>query len=383
MILIERIAAACPDRLAAGLDHGTIGRGERQLRNDDVRQRLALDVDALPEAVHAQQHRRLLLPKLLEQARRRQALALTEEREALVLAPGPQLRRRPLHGLIAREQDECSALRIGHVLANSRQRRFLEFATRGRGIGHGAKQVQLDLPAVIERTAELQRGMIRKAETLLDVVEANSAAGAQRGAGKNRGRHAIKDLLTQKTELLAAVAGPLDPVDLVGQLLPMPRLHTFGKALAAEGRRLKLDFLFGVLDRLADAIEVGCQLQKLSREPVGDDLRRADALRVAGVRHTARLAHLLPAPGEDRVEELVGRIPGSVDLLQNLAVAVGRQQAVQAVLAFVGQPVEQVVRLAARDRQPEVVGRHVLDIVRLVEDDDAVLRQNASAASGR
>src|SRR5258708_1474343 len=107
--------------------------------------------------------------------------------------------------------------------------------------------------------------MIREAETLLDVVEANTAAGAHGGAGENRGGHAVENQLAQEraaldrgageTEFLAAVAGPLDPVDLIGQGLPKPRPHTLGKALAAQGRGLKLDLLFRVLDRLADAIE--------------------------------------------------------------------------------------------------------------------------------
>ena len=57
-----------------------------------------------------------------------------------------------------------------------------------------------------------------------------------------------------------------------------------------------------------------------------------------------------------------------------------REQTVRGAAPLIEDAVEQVFRLAARDRQAEVVGGDILDVVRLVEDDDAILRQDADVA---
>ena len=50
------------------------------------------------------------------------------------------------------------------------------------------------------------------------------------------------------------------------------------------------------------------------------------------------------------------------------------QEAVLDIAAFVQEPVQQKIALAARDRQAKVVGGDVLQRVGFVEDDDLILR---------
>src|SRR5437667_5283646 len=54
-IFREGIAAALLDQFEFCFDEGMIGHGKRQARNDDIRKRLARDIDAAPKAVRAEQ----------------------------------------------------------------------------------------------------------------------------------------------------------------------------------------------------------------------------------------------------------------------------------------------------------------------------------------
>ena len=57
LVVAERVAAGCADRFEAGFEQRMIGHGERQLGDDHGLQRVARHVDALPEAVGAEEHR--------------------------------------------------------------------------------------------------------------------------------------------------------------------------------------------------------------------------------------------------------------------------------------------------------------------------------------
>src|SRR5262245_18005992 len=54
LVVVERVAAGFVNGFDAGFDDRAIGRKERQLTDDDVTQGLALDVDAVLEAVDAE-----------------------------------------------------------------------------------------------------------------------------------------------------------------------------------------------------------------------------------------------------------------------------------------------------------------------------------------
>src|SRR5438105_15846851 len=106
--------------------------------------------------------------------------------------------------------------------------------------------------------------MIGKAETVLDVLEAGLTAGAQSRAGEDDAWDAIEQVPAQdradfdrragQAQLLATVACPLHPVDLVGELLAQPALQPIGEVLTAEAGGLVFDLLFGIVDLVADAV---------------------------------------------------------------------------------------------------------------------------------
>ena len=56
LVIGERIAAGGANRLEPGFEQRPVGHAERQLGDDHVLQRVARHVDALPEAVGAEQH---------------------------------------------------------------------------------------------------------------------------------------------------------------------------------------------------------------------------------------------------------------------------------------------------------------------------------------
>src|SRR5262249_11376360 len=80
-------------------------------------------------------------------------------------------------------------------------------------------------------------------------------------------------------------------------------------------------------------------------------------------------------------EELLGRLPGDIHLPGRLRVGEEGQQ--PAAAARVVELVEQVLDGAPADVQAEVLGGNVLQRVRLVEDDDAVVGQQAAAGAAQ
>ena len=79
-VIAERIAARLrSDGFALGLGEGMVRHGEGQAGEDDVAQRLARHVDALPERVGAEEDRVAVLLELLQQPVARHGAALHEQ----------------------------------------------------------------------------------------------------------------------------------------------------------------------------------------------------------------------------------------------------------------------------------------------------------------
>ena len=86
-----------------------VGRGERQLLDDHQPQRVAFDVDALPETRGAEQHGVARLAEAAQQLLARR-LALHQQRKVAELGPAvAQQLRRALQGAMAGEQHEGAA----------------------------------------------------------------------------------------------------------------------------------------------------------------------------------------------------------------------------------------------------------------------------------
>ena len=56
LVIQKGVATLRRDRFHASLGDGIVGDGERQLCDDHVGQRFALDIDAVPEAIDAKKH---------------------------------------------------------------------------------------------------------------------------------------------------------------------------------------------------------------------------------------------------------------------------------------------------------------------------------------
>ncbi len=78
LVVAKRIAARRFEVRDARLHQRVLGRGERQLLDDDESQRFALHVDPLPEARRAEEHRIAQFAKLPQQLLARRA-ALHEQ----------------------------------------------------------------------------------------------------------------------------------------------------------------------------------------------------------------------------------------------------------------------------------------------------------------
>src|SRR5262245_64071585 len=74
LVLAERVAASRADGVDAGRRDRIAGRGERQLVDDHATERLADDVDALPEARRGEQHRMRRLARSEEHTSELQSL---------------------------------------------------------------------------------------------------------------------------------------------------------------------------------------------------------------------------------------------------------------------------------------------------------------------
>src|SRR5262245_52192555 len=263
--------------------------------------------------------------------------------------------------------------------------RFLERFTVGR-IGHAAKEVQLRLFAIVERTAKLERRMfLGKAETLLKMLESAPAADAERGAREDDGRDALEQQLAQdrtdvdrgtgESELVLPRGRAVEPIHLVGQLSLQPAPQRRGERLATIGGGFELDLLFLFLYALADAVNGAGQLHQVFRQRIRHNLGLANPQRLLE-RRSRFGTRLLPAPVLHAVEKAIRRLTRVDHSLPIRVRAVNRQQTVHGIAPLVQQLAQQIIDLAARDLQPQMFRGDVFERVGLVENHDVVFRQD-------
>jgi hypothetical protein len=101
-VLAEPVPTSSRDTFAPGLDERISGRRERKLVDHEQRERLALDVDALPERGGGEQNRVDLVSELLEQPLAR-GISLAQNR---VGKPGADELDQRIEGAVRRRQDQ-------------------------------------------------------------------------------------------------------------------------------------------------------------------------------------------------------------------------------------------------------------------------------------
>ena len=170
----EGIAAARFDGLDARLDERMVRHGERQPRDDDVGQRLARHIHALPETVRAEQHRVHVVLEFFQHRRARRAGALHETCDA-------QLVEKRLHRARA---TSCISLKlvnstnalpcviVDEMLDPMNQRVAITGLAR---VGHFFGDEQFHLPLVIERRADLQLRRGFRADALDEIIQRRNA----------------------------------------------------------------------------------------------------------------------------------------------------------------------------------------------------------------
>src|SRR5262249_2020379 len=173
-----------------------VGRRERQLLEDDERQRLAGDVDALPERRRGEEHRAHLGAERVEE-RGARALALDEDGvgHAAAQRGGGAAQRPP-----ARRQDERAAARHVEELGDGGGGGGAERRIVRRG--QVAREINQRLPAPVERRVEQELGGDGRVEPEAAAHVVEAAIGGERRRGEDRRRDVGENaLLGQRRDL--------------------------------------------------------------------------------------------------------------------------------------------------------------------------------------
>ncbi len=186
----KRVASAFLNRLEPRFDQRMIRHGKRQARDDDVGERLPGDIDAAPETVGAEEDVAPLFLELLHEPVPRDALPLDEKVPPLALEELLHPRGKRLHRPVGGEKDESAPLAHLHVLADPfGERLFVAGVAR---VGHLAGNVELHLPGVVKRAADLLGLGVFRADPPPEVAE---IAPADR---ERRARHHARAVFAEK-----------------------------------------------------------------------------------------------------------------------------------------------------------------------------------------
>ena len=196
-----------------------VRRRERQLVDDDDRQRVAGHVDALPEARAAEQHRVAGLAESHQQLGLR-AVALDQQRPRQVLGgdrAGEELAGDVERAQAGEEQERTAAARAQHRQRGGDHR--LGVLARV-GLGQAARHVQQRLRRVVERRLPAAGGRVGQPQ--LALVEREVAGDRQRRRREDPGATGVLHLLRERgrdrqrrrvqQEALRRHVDPADPV---------------------------------------------------------------------------------------------------------------------------------------------------------------------------
>ena len=374
----------------AGLDDGSIRYVERQTGDDHVPQALSPHVHPLPEAERSQQDRPPVVAKPLEQQPRPPVRPVHEQGMARL----DQLRANPLGDLVhqaeAREEHERPAVRLPHQPLDARREQFdvLRIARRGHRPVHDHPH----LAGVVERAAQPEGLDLVTPEAARDVGEV-----ARPGGHGRRGQN-HRDL--QAEEMLAEERGHIDGHALQDEApppaRPSPRRHVRSlqevdaslDPLLEEQVRVAGDLgrPHGVAVQLVP-VGVGGDLRPQQLQPLRQLLHRGGehVPDDAGVRDAPVGGAVIGAPAQQVVEERLARVtrpPAAFDhLIDERGGAAPDADAGEEPPTpprVVEEP-QEMGDAGLGEAEAEVLGRDLLDAVRLVEDDVVVGRQEADA----
>ena len=370
----ERLAALLFDGLHSRFDQRTVGDGEGEFGDDDVRQGFAADIHALPEGVHAEEHGFGRGAERFEQFRGGHAFALSKEGVAALPCPDPQLIRGPLQEGITRKQHERPA---GGSLQDFGQTLhdlgLVHARVRGR-VGHVPVEVQFDLFLEIERAAQGKCLGPFQTKPILHEGEAVLAAAGERGTRHHdRGHLIVKLRFEGKAHFDRGRAeGDADlfpfplfnPIDVPGEFLAEP----FGRGESELGQPFgaarQFDLLVFLGDVFGERVELVRQFQDRFAENVRHDVPTPDPARAAG---------LFAVPDENGGEEPLRRLPGVVEEFEAFGITVSGEDAL--VRPRGEELVEQVFDLPLAKAYAQVIGGDVFERVGLVEDHGLVVRK--------
>lgn len=167
-----------------------VGNGERESRDDDVAERFARDIHALPEAVGAEQNGLGVFFEFFQKEMARRWVSLGKERRASLIEKRTKLGGEMLQGAMTGEEDEGFSVRhFDKVFDPAGQSGFVGLGIRR--FGHLLRNVDFHLFWIIERRSELEGASFESADSLLKITETFSDG--ERGTGEDGGMVGTKE----------------------------------------------------------------------------------------------------------------------------------------------------------------------------------------------
>lgn len=172
-VVVEGVSAGGADSVEAGFDDGFVGDFEGELGDDDVGEGVALDVDALPEGVGAEEDGVGGVFEAVEELAAGEGVALGEEG----VAEGCELGFEEVCGAVEHgiggEEDEGAALGLADVVHGAVHGVVEEVAFVGGG--EGGFEVEGALGLVVEGGAEEEFGGVGDAGAASQVCEGSES----------------------------------------------------------------------------------------------------------------------------------------------------------------------------------------------------------------
>ena len=277
------------------------------------------------------------------------------------------------HRPVAREQHEGASLRSAYGFEDGRRQGPLECLRVAHRIRQVRRDTDLDLARVVEGAADADLRRLLDPEAIAQEREGGRASRRQGGGGQDHGVVLLPEDLGKERAHIdrrarhgdAVPSGLLDPTHLA-----VPGTH---EILEDLGHAVELPGAGGELHRGVEVLGVACEaahafgeIAQARREHVVEGEAVLD--RCQSARRRVGLG-----PRAEQAEERARHLVGVLDLPLQVLRARGREQT--ASPSAVPEAPEDGRRPEAGEAQPEMLGRRVLEIVRLVDDDGVDLRQ--------
>ena len=283
MVVNEGVTAAGSDAFQPGFQQRVVWDAEGQPGDDHRFQRLARQVDSLPETLGSEQNGARFLAEPFEHQRAGHRATLAEQGATVLLTPVGDFGCGALEHGVTGEQHQGAAVAGRHVAADRLGTRFRVVGSLLR-VRHLRRQDQATLRLVIEGAAQPQVTRVGDAQTAGTELEVVPSHG-QCGTGQDRRGNPVEQQLAEDRGDVDRAGGQagggvlpillgLYPVDRIIDLVRHPGVDRSGEVSGPFGGRRQFDSLGVGFDLSGDVDHVTGQLSERLAERVGK--RRGD-----------------------------------------------------------------------------------------------------------